>query len=50
MKKRLALSILLLIFVSSAAGQNWFKGTFDEALGKAKNEGKMVLIDFFSGG
>lgn len=50
MMKRLALFLLLLIFVSAAFGQNWFKGTFDESLGKAKNEGKMVLIDFFSDG
>jgi len=50
MKRRFALSILFLTFVSSAAGQNWFKGTFDEALAKSKSEGKIVLIDFFSGG
>ena len=51
MKKRWTLSLLLLfIFASSASAQNWFKGTLDEALAKSKNEGKMVLIDFFSGG
>jgi hypothetical protein len=50
MMKRLALFFLLLIFVSAAFGQNWFKGTFNDALGKAKNEGKMVLINFFSDG
>ena len=50
MKKLLAFSLLLLVFVSSAAGQNWFKGTLDEAFTEAKKEGKMVLVDFFSPG
>lgn len=50
MKKQLALSLLLLVFVSTAAGQNWFKGTLDDAFTQAKNEGKMVLVDFFSPG
>ena len=50
MKKRFALLFFLLIFISSASAQNWFKGTFDEALTKSKNEGKKVLIDFFSDG
>jgi len=50
MKKRLALLFLLLVFASSTSAQNWFKGTLDNALAKSKNEGKMVLIDFFSGG
>jgi hypothetical protein len=50
MKKLFAFSLLLLIFVSSAAGQNWFKGTLDEAFSEAKKEGKMVLVDFFSPG
>lgn len=50
MKKRLAFSLFFLILASSATGQNWFKGTLDGALGQAKNEGKMVLVDFFSPG
>jgi peptidoglycan hydrolase CwlO-like protein len=51
MKKRLA-SVLILSFIitSSAAAQNWFKGTVDEAIAQSKKEGKMVLLDFFSGG
>ena len=49
MKKQLILSLLLIfIFVSSASAQNWFKGTLDDARAQSKNEGKMVLIDFFS--
>ncbi len=50
MKKLFAFSLLLLVFVSAAAGQNWFKGTLDEAFTEAKKEGKMVLVDFFSPG
>ncbi len=51
MKKRLA-SVLILpfILISSATAQNWFKGTVDEAVAQSKQEGKMVLLDFFSGG
>ena len=50
MKKILVLTFLFLFFVSSAAGQNWFKGTLEDALESAKSEGKQVLIDFFSDG
>ena len=50
MKKLFAFSAILLVFVSSAAGQIWFKGTLDDAFTQAKNEGKMVLVDFFSPG
>jgi len=49
MRKLRALS-LVLILVSSASAQNWFKGTLEGALAKAKAENKKVLIDFFSGG
>jgi len=50
MKKQLTLSLLLLVFVSSASGQNWFKKTLDDAFTQAKNQGKMVLVGFFSPG
>ena len=49
MKKILFLCFLLLL-VSTVSAQNWFKGTFDDALAQAKAEGKLVLIDFFSDG
>lgn len=49
-RKYAALSLFLLFAVSSAFGQNWFKGTLDEAVAKAKTENKKVLLDFFSGG
>ncbi len=49
MKKRV-IPFVFLMLVSTAFAQNWFKGNFDQALGQAKNEGKKVLIDFFSSG
>ncbi len=48
--KKVALLSILLLFASAAFGQVWFKGTFDEALAKAKSEKKLVLIDFYSSG
>lgn len=48
--KKMPVILAVLLLASSAAGQNWFKGTFDQALAESKNEGKMVLIDFFSSG
>jgi hypothetical protein len=40
----------LFLVVSSASAQNWFQGTLDQAVAKAKAESKLVLVDFFSGG
>lgn len=48
--KKVPVILAVFLLVSSAAGQNWFKGTFDQALSESKNEGKMVLINFFSSG
>jgi hypothetical protein len=47
MKKAFALSAVLL-FVSAASAQNFFKGTLDAAFAKAKTENKQVLLDFNS--
>ena len=49
MKKAFALSFLL-VLASAAWAQNWFNGTLDQAVAKAKSENKLVLVDFFSGG
>jgi len=50
MKKMLVL-VFLIVFASFAAGQAQFmEGPIDKAFDKAKAEGKMVLIDFFSDG
>jgi len=48
--RKLAAFSLILVLVSSASAQNWFKGTLDEAMAKSKSENKKVLVDFFSGG
>ncbi len=50
MKKALAFLVLVFLLASFAAAQNWFKGSLDQAVAKAKSENKKVLLDFFSGG
>ena len=50
MKKTLAFLALVLLIASFAAAQDWFKGSLDQAVVKAKSENKRVLLDFFSGG
>jgi hypothetical protein len=50
MKKLLALPLLLIFLSSFGVAQNWFKGSLDDAVAAAKDQGKMVLLDFFSGG
>ena len=49
MKKALAAGFLL-VLASAAWAQNWFQGTLDQAVAKAKTENKLVLVDFYSGG
>jgi len=49
MKKALALSFLL-VLASATSAQNWFTGTLDQAVAKAKSENKLVLVNFYSGG
>ncbi|MEW5899929.1 MAG: hypothetical protein AB1715_00520 [Acidobacteriota bacterium] len=50
MKKVLLSLSLVLLVASLASAQNWFKGSLDQAVAKAKSENKRVLLDFFSGG
>jgi hypothetical protein len=50
MKKLLALPLLLIFFSSFGVAQNWFQGSLDNAVAAAKNQGKLVLLDFFSDG
>ncbi len=50
MQKQLTGLAVLVALVSTASAQNWFKGTLDDALAKAKTENKKVLVDFFSPG
>jgi hypothetical protein len=49
MKKVLSLSFLL-VLASAASAQNWFNGTLEQAVAKAKSENKLVLVDFHSSG
>ena len=49
-QKRLTGLAVLVALVSTASAQNWFKGSLDDALAKAKTENKKVLVDFFSPG
>jgi hypothetical protein len=46
--KKLAVLAALLLVASAASAQTWFDGSLDGALAKAKAEGKLVLIDFYS--
>ena len=47
-KRKTAFIILLATFVAgSALGQNWEMGSFEEAQAKAKDSGKLLLLDFF---
>jgi hypothetical protein len=49
MKRALAVGFVL-VLASAASAQNWFKGTLDQAVAKAKAENKLVVVDFYSGG
>jgi hypothetical protein len=48
--KKFLVAALVLVLASFASAQNWFKGTLDQAMAKAKAENKLVLLDFYSGG
>lgn len=48
--KRFLVVALVFVLASFASAQNWFKGTLDQAVAKAKTENKLVLLDFYSGG
>jgi hypothetical protein len=48
MRKAAALSIILLLASTAFAQSNFFRGTLDEALAKAKTENKKLLLDFNS--
>ena len=50
MKKLFVLPLLLIFLSSFGVAQNWFQGSLDDAVAKAKSEDKLVLIDFFSDG
>ena len=49
MKKALAV-LFVLALVSAASAQEWFQGTLDQAVAKARSENKLVLIHFDASG
>ena len=49
MKKLIAIIVIFLLIGTTLPQEvNWFDGTFDEAKVKAEQEGKPILIEFFS--
>ena len=52
MKKCISIAVLLLLLASFAFASDgvWFKGTFEQAKLKAKQENKLLIIDFYSDG
>lgn len=48
MKKAVLASVLLILASAAFADNNFFKGTLDQALTKAKADGKKLLLDFNS--
>ena len=48
MKKAAVCCALLLLASAAFAQNNFFKGTLDEAMAKAKAENKKLLLDFNS--
>lgn len=50
MKKLFVLSLLLIFLSSIVVAQDWFSGSLDNAVAKAKSESKLVMIDFYSDG
>jgi len=47
MKKALVI-VCLLILPTALAAQTWLTGSVDDALAKAKSQGKLLLLDFFA--
>ncbi len=50
MKRTLGLVVLVGLVSSPTAAQEWFKGTYAEALREAASSRRLVLIDFASPG
>ena len=47
MKKVLPLALILVFSATAAYGQTWLTGSVEDALTKAKAQGKLLLLDFF---
>lgn len=50
MKKAYIFALFLLLAAALLSAQTWLSGPLEDALAKAKSQGKMVLVDFFSPG
>jgi len=48
MKKAFVFFILLLLSAAFLPAQTWLTGSVDDALAKAKAQGKLLLLDFFA--
>ena len=48
MKKAFAFGIVLLLCAALLPAQTWLTGSVDDALAKAKAQGKLLLLDFFA--
>jgi hypothetical protein len=47
MKKVFAIGFVLLLFAALLPAQTWLTGSVEDALAKAKAQGKLLLLDFF---
>jgi uncharacterized membrane protein len=48
MKKAFVFRFVLLLFAALLPAQTWLTGSVDDALAKAKAQGKLLLLDFFA--
>ena len=49
MKKAFAV-LFISALASTALAQNWFQGTLDQAVAKARSENKLVIVHFDASG
>ena len=47
MRKTAVICLLVVLTFGSALSQNWETGSFEDALDKAKDSSKLLLLDFF---
>lgn len=47
MKRSATLALILFFSATAASGQAWLTGPVEDALAKAKAQGKLLLLDFF---
>ena len=48
MKKAFVFGFVLLLVAALLPAQTWLTGSVDDALAKAKAQGKLLLLDFFA--